>query len=160
MFLHKLGHTFESPKGLVTGAVLVTGFKKKSFPLDVRKVTWVPIHQFFAVDQVVKSSNHSQGAQGLGKDSWGSKSLVGFWPLVKNLKVLETKNFPPYSSCLFLGVQREYSIRECFDMDIAASVLLLEPCVLQITIVQEPNVAHDQINTSWSQAPKGSLQSS
>lgn len=39
-------------------------------------------------------------------------------------------------------------------MDIAASVLLLEPCVLQFTIVQEPNVAHDQINTSWSQAPK------
>ena len=55
----------------------------------------------------IKSSNHSQGAQGLGKDSWGSKSLVGFWPLVKNAKVLETKNFPPYSSCLFLGVQRE-----------------------------------------------------
>ena len=106
-------------------------------------MTWVPIHQFFAVDQVVKSSNHSQGAQGLGKDSWGSKSL-GCRPLVKNAKVLETKHFPPYSSCLFLGVQREYSIQECLDMDIAASVLLLEPCVLQITIVQEPNVAHDQ----------------
>lgn len=41
-----------------TGAVLVTGFKKKSFPLEVRKVTWVPIHQFFGRGpsrQIIKS---------------------------------------------------------------------------------------------------------
>ena len=119
MFLHKLGHMFEShfsifhfpllylshlkkkkTKGLAR-CVLVSGFKKKSFPLEVRKVTWVnpPILRHGSSSQM-KPIENSQGAQGLGKDSWGSKSLEcrSSGPIKR--KGPETKSFPQYSSCL------------------------------------------------------------
>ena len=103
MFLHKFGHTFESPKGLVKRVPsLSLGSKRRASPWKCGRWPGFQSTNSSDVDQVVKSSNHSQGAQGLGKDSWGSKSLE--WICSgKNAKVLETKNFTSIFLLPFFG---------------------------------------------------------